>query len=296
MKIIRQILAHEGKTSLSRYSATTPDLLAWFKSFNMGKVWDDQVKPFNFLVAFQVSPTARGRAIADGTFNEEWIRSGGPSPVAPFDTDPMKAAKNCFDRVTGKPVPASLLATYREALWGYQLHPEAKFLNAEPFDRGRTARQPVRASGIELIGKEANRWEEQFLLGEDDDAQVIYGLLPASDDFHGQLGRFVERFGLSRVAGAAGVSRPTLTKLVKMKAPPTKRMRAKLEEAFTSLDDVEAWEHSRSAETLVRLRQRAADRGVRQLAADLGIDHGNLSAMLAGKRPVSRKVSLGLRP
>lgn len=254
------------------------------------------MKPFNFLIAFQVSADARGRAIADDTFDAAWIKSGGPSPVAPFHTDPRKAAKRCFDRVTGKPVPASLLATYREALCDYHLHAEAKFLNAEAFDRGRTVRQPVRASGVELIGKEANRWEEQFFLGQDEDAQVPYGLLPASDDFHERLGRIVERFGLSRVTDAAGVSRPALTKLLKAKATPTKRMRAKLEEAFDNLSDIEAWEHSQTAETLARLRQRAADRGVRQLAADLSMDHRNLSAMLAGKRPVSRKVSLMLRP
>jgi plasmid maintenance system antidote protein VapI len=282
--------------TLSRYSATTPDLLSWFKTFNTDKAWVDQVKPFNFLVAFQVSPTAHARAITDDTFDAAWLKSGGPSPVAPFVKDPKKAPKRCFDRVTGKPVPASLLASYGEALCDYHLHPEAKFLNADLFDRGHTVRQPVRATGVELIGKEANRWEEQFFLGQDEDAQVPYGLLPASDDFHVRLGRFVERFGPSRVADAAGVSRPALTKLVKTKAPPTKRMRAKLEEAFTSLDDVETWEHSRSAETLVRLRQRAADRGLRQLAADLGVHHGNLSAMLAGKRPVSRNVSLRLRP
>ena len=281
--------------TLSRYSATTPDLLAWFKSFNAGKPWEAQVKPFNFLVAFQVSPTARGKAIADGTFDSDWIKSGGPSPVAPFDKTPTKAAKRCFDRVTGQPVPASLLASYGEALCDYHLHPEAKFLNAEPFDHGHTVRQPVRATGVELIGKEANRWEEQFFLGEDEDAQVPYGLLPASDDFHGQLGRFVESFGLSRVAGAAGVSRPALTKLVKTKAPPTKKMRAKLEEAFANLAEVEARVHSQAIDTLARLQQRATDRGESQLAADLGIHRRNLYAMLAGKRPVSRKVRLALR-
>ena len=251
------------------------------------------MKPFNFLVAFQVSPTARGRAIADGMFDEGWIKSGGPSPVAPFDKDPKKAAKNCFDRVTGKPVPTSLLATYRESLWGYHLHPEAKFLNAEPFDRGRTLRQPLRASGIELIGKEANRWEEQFFLGEEEDAQINYGLLPSSDDCHEQLGRFVERFGLSRIAEAAGVSPRWLRTLVKKKVPPTKKTRRKLEEAFAGLTDMKAREQGRS-EALARLRQRAGDRGVTQLAAEIGVDRRNLSAMLAGRRPVSGKVQLAL--
>jgi len=33
------------------------------------------------------------------------------------------------------------------------------------------------------------------------------------------------------------LSRPALTKLVKTKAPPTKKMRAKLEEAFGNLEE-----------------------------------------------------------
>jgi DNA-binding phage protein len=269
--------------------------LGWFKSFNTGQAWEDQVKPFNFLVAFQVSPTARGRAIADGTFNEEWIKNGGPSPVAPFDRDPKKAAKRCFDRVTGKPVPASLLATYREALWGYHLHPEAKFLNAEPFDRGRTVRQPVRASGIELIGKEANRWEEQFFLGRDEEAQPVYGRLPECDRFHERLAHFVRHFGLPQVAQIAGVSERSLRRVRETKAKPTAQMRGRLEDAFVILQAREANEESQTAKTLARLRQRVADRGMRQLAADLGMDSKNLSAMLAGRRPVSRKVTRTLR-
>jgi hypothetical protein len=46
-----------------------------------------------------------------------------------------------------------LLAAYREALSDYHLHAEGKFLNAEPFDHGRTIRQPVKASAIEQGGR-----------------------------------------------------------------------------------------------------------------------------------------------
>jgi hypothetical protein len=233
-------LPNMDEPAISRYSASTPDLLGWFKDFNEGKDWNEQVKPFNFLVAFQISPAGRAKAIADGTFDQDWLKKDGPSPVAPFDKDPRKAAKKCFDRMTGKPVPKHLLATYREALSDYHLHAEAKFLNAEPFDRGHTIRQPVKATAVELIGKEANRWEEQFFLGEDEDAQISYGLLPSSDNFHGRLSRFIEQFGVARVAEAAGVSRRSLTRLHKWKAPPTKRMREKLEESFLVLASQEA--------------------------------------------------------
>jgi plasmid maintenance system antidote protein VapI len=188
-------------------------------------------------------------------------------------------------------VAKRLLATYREALSDYHLHAEAKFLNAEPFDRGRTIRQPVRATAVELIGKEANRWEEQFYLGEDEEAQIVYGLLPASDAFHNRLSRFVNRFGLSRVAEWAGVSRPVLTKLCRSKAAPTHRTRERLEEAFVILDGHEAKERAQKKKMHERLKERAAEIGHNQLAAELEVDRANLSAMLAGRRGVLAKMT-----
>jgi hypothetical protein len=76
-------------------------------------------------------------------------------------------------------------------------------LNADAFDRGRTIRQPVKAVATELIGKEANRWEEQYFLGQDEDAEISYGLLASSDRFHDRLAEFIKQFGLSRIAEIA---------------------------------------------------------------------------------------------
>src|SRR5690606_971844 len=86
-------------------------------------------------------------------------------PIAPYDSDPVRALPNVFDRVTGEPIPCDRLKTYAEALFQYHLSPEDKFANADHFDRGRTKRRHVVAMGITLIGKEANR------VGESGDAQ-----------------------------------------------------------------------------------------------------------------------------
>jgi hypothetical protein len=40
----------------SRYAATTPKLLRWFDKHNAGREYADQVKPSNFLLAFQIAP------------------------------------------------------------------------------------------------------------------------------------------------------------------------------------------------------------------------------------------------
>ena len=66
--------------------------------------------------------------------------------------------------------------TYAEALAQYHLRPESKFLNGDFCDRGRTERRHVVASQILHIGKEANKWEEQYFLGEDEDAEIEYGV------------------------------------------------------------------------------------------------------------------------
>ena len=61
-------------------------------------------------------------------------------------------------------------------------------------------------------------------------------------------------------------------------------MREKLEEAFTILEGIEAKEREKQEKALERLKKRAAEVGHKQLAAELGVDRGNLSAMLAGRR------------
>jgi hypothetical protein len=74
------------------------------------------VKPFNFLLAFQASQKSR-------FINEEIIfefpgkkrtREKIQKPIAPYNNNVGQAAKNCFDRETGEPVPSDQLKTYRE--------------------------------------------------------------------------------------------------------------------------------------------------------------------------------------
>jgi hypothetical protein len=67
------------------------------------------------------------------------------------------------------------LKTYAEALAQYHLHCESKFRRGEYLDRGATARRSVHVAGVRYIGKEANRWEEQFHLGYPE-AQIEYDM------------------------------------------------------------------------------------------------------------------------
>lgn len=200
----------------SRYGATTPSLRSWFRRFNAGKPLHQQVKSFNFLLAYQVSKPAFAQAMAEGSFDEELLGDGIPAVVAPYCDDPDLAVLGCFDRRTGRPVPASILNTYREAVGSYHLHPEAKFGNGEALDRGVTIRRHVEAIAIEYIGKEANRWEEQFYLGELPEAHVEYGRHPGSRERLMQMLRAAAgKFGIGALAQAAQLSRQQLHTLLK---------------------------------------------------------------------------------
>jgi hypothetical protein len=210
---------HPGlsKPAVSRYGATTPKLLCWFKLHNSGREYGDQVKPHNFLIAFQ------GHQDFIGTDGEPWTpKRGRPRksspirPVAPFNRNISDAAKTAFDRETGKCIEPDSLITYAEALAQYHLRPESKFLNGDFFDRGRTERRHVVALQILHIGKEANRWEEQYFLGPDDEAEIEYGVGPTADDLDAGLRELCRQVGEREAARKLEISRTALRRAMSL--------------------------------------------------------------------------------
>lgn len=192
----------------SRYAATTPPLQKWFKQFNLPRHYLDQVRPFGFMMAFQAWPTAILNA---GKVSISEKRASAPKPIAPFDAEIERAASNCFDRETGRPVDINSLKTYREVLAQYHLRPESKFLNGEYLDRGLTHRRHVEVASIRNIGKEANHWEEQFYLGADEGEQINYGNAPDdSKRSFRALRTEIKAAGQRRIARESGVSRRTI--------------------------------------------------------------------------------------
>jgi hypothetical protein len=217
----------------SRYHATTPAILGWFDRFNHGKTQLAQVKPFNFLLSF--SHTA---LVAAG--DEEEIVITAPKrrrkvkveplrPVASYNPDVLEAARNAYDRDTGRPIAYDELQTYAQALAQYHLHPEAKFENGDYWDKGPTVRRHVIVSAVNHIGKEANRWEEQFHLGPDPEAQLEYGFDPDSGgEIMQSIQRAAKALGQRGFAKEAGVSLRQVSSIVTGKARPTAKTVAKL--------------------------------------------------------------------
>src|SRR5262249_28533707 len=142
----------------SRYAATTPELLRWFKTYNQNRAYRDQVRPFGFLLAFQGLPTALTQGEIFEVEPQRAKRGPRPKatplrPIAPYSRNIGQAAKSCLDRETGNEIDPPLIKTYRMALSRYHLSPEPKFLNGGPYDRGPTRRRHIEAIGIHYIGK-----------------------------------------------------------------------------------------------------------------------------------------------
>jgi DNA-binding phage protein len=247
-----------NQPAASRYAATTPTLLRWYDRFNHGRDYANQVRPFNFLTVFP----ARHRLAPDwAEYTDEpgpekrrsRDRGDVPRPVAPYSADPTRAAKNCFDRLTGDPIPVNRLKTYAEALSDYHLHPESKFLNGDYTDRGPTFRRHVRAVGVRYIGKEANRWEQQFYLGLDPEAQIEYGCAPdAAEQALAAIRDAVISFGQRSLARTSDVAREQIRAILSRDAQPRPKTISKLLQAISVLHESEHVRTSRGSTTAWR--------------------------------------------
>jgi hypothetical protein len=285
------------KRAMSRYAATTPALLRWFRKFNAGKDYRDCVRPFGFICAFQAWSTPQAALSVDELAGRltprqrkrtlQRARLDAPQAVSPFDKEPDQAAAYAFDRETGNPIPVDQLMTYRQAVAQYHLHPDPKFLDADYLDSGYTERRHIEASILEYIGKEANRWEEQFFLGENPDAQVMYGAAP--DEIANTLANITsiaQQFGQRRLAKAARQSRSKLANTLKQRGRSDGSQIRRLMQAGDRLTDDQSIGLQRTEAVLEQVRQRLRAVGLRRYAGILGVDPTHLRRTLGGQRPI----------
>jgi plasmid maintenance system antidote protein VapI len=171
------------------------------------------------------------------------------------------------------------------------LRPEAKFENGNYLDSGPTRRRHVQATQINYIGKEANRWEEQFFLGVDEDAAIEYGADPRAALFD-ELRLAISKFGKQQLASCIGVSRNSLTKILDMKCQNlSPRMSQKIGSAIAALNMHSLGEETQNAILLELARAETAEIGLSEFARRLQIDASNLSKVTDGKRKLSRQLA-----
>lgn len=281
--------------AVSRYSATSPHLLRWFKTYNEGKPYSKQVKPFNFLLMFQASNINHVSCIDD---HEERIKLKYlPKAIAPFCKDSTIASDNCFDRNTGKLISKEQLKTYAQCLAQYHLHPEDKFHFADYLDRGIVQRRHIQAIAIEYIGKEANRWEEQLYLGENPEAQIEYGVLPEQKKrLRGSTLTFCRPFGPAKLAQQAGLSVSDVSDILQGKRNPRVEIWLKLMRAAQTLETQQYQADQKDKIFLEMTREICNQQSARKIAKESGIDHANLSHILNGKRNLTASMRAKLEP
>lgn len=204
------------RPAVSRYGATSPELLTWFKTYNLGKSYREQVKPFGFLLSLSAKDSASKESAVLATARGRRIKLKPIKPVTTFDKDLAKAVGKAFDRETGDPVPTKALRNYAEDLADYHLHPESKFLNGDYFDRGPTCRRHVRMLATKHIGKESNDWERQAILGFDPGAAPDYRVSPKDAAiFRNLLHAHFNLLGVGETARALDATQGKARKLIK---------------------------------------------------------------------------------
>jgi len=276
--------------AISRYAATTPDLLNWFKKYNEPRPYWQQVRPFGFLISLSaISTVSAEEPISQAQIkNSRPLKTAVPRPVAPYTRDPIVAAANAFDRDTAIRLHPGSLKSYRQDLARYHLHPEDKFLNGDYLDTGLTRRRHVIVRGLDFIGKEANRWEEQFFTGPVDSAEAKYGYSPVGHPpVRAALQKALKVHSQRELSNRLGVPRRVLAQILR---PSTKRLAANAYRSiFSALAELALADRIQdSAERIEReeLNRRIASEGLTQTANSLGIDPSNLRKMASGNRKI----------
>lgn len=196
---------------LSRYGASSPAMLRWMDSHNEGLSYDDRLKPFGLLYGLHAKERTLDFTGADALASSP---SKPIHPVAPFHPDRDKAVAQAFDRLTGEPVSIERLKTYADALKNYPYRQESKFANGEAFQRGKTRPRHVIATEMHYIGKEADRWEEEFLIGAGFDPMTRYGRNPDGDTaLFEDIRNAAQLHGQKPVADATGLARGSIRRI-----------------------------------------------------------------------------------
>ncbi len=261
----------------SRYAATSPDLLQWFKIYNAGRDYRDQVKPFGFLLSFKAGWDWAAESIVNSARKGRPKKMRPIKPIAPFESDARKAIPMAFDRESGQPVPATALQSYAEALAQYHLHPESKFLDGDYLDHGTTQRRHIHASGFCHIGKETNDWERQAILGMDANARPDYGF---SDEcvveFRSELRALVRVLGIGATAKALAATSRQLRSIIGNSGGTDKATVRKIAARLPVIMDRAEKLNNERAHELQRLSQTIEELGLRGTARKVGADASNL--------------------
>jgi len=152
--------------AVGRTTVSSPWLMRSLRSFNAGKSYAQQIKPFNFLLSAQVRELGHPVGVDPQRFHL----------IAPYESNPKKwLTLPWIDAHTGQRHRVSTaqtrspktagLKTYGDVLRSYEFHPEVKCAgpDGKPCSKqtiGLLSRRHIRIGQVRFIGKESNRLEE----------------------------------------------------------------------------------------------------------------------------------------
>jgi hypothetical protein len=279
-------LAGFDRPAASRYAATTPNLLNWFREYNEGCPYANRVRPFNFLLSLQAKSLMQSAAEDPYTAAGRTSERQAPRPAAPFHKDVLEAARRAFDRKTKKPIPIDQLRSLSRALVRYHLHPEAKFWGGDYDQSGRLTRRHIVADTVQAIGKETDDLDARETIGNPD-AEITYNFSPEDKaKLIAEIKRAKDRFGVRALSAAAKVSHHRLNDITAGKAVSDQVLTA-LSDAGRALDRAHETEQAAGQAALRCLADRVAKEGRNKLARLLETDPSNLTKILAGERRMS---------
>src|SRR5450631_4507619 len=80
-----------------RYSASSPQLLAWLDQWNAGKSYDEQIRPFGFMLSYTartgIFAQSHEASIVDSPTRGRPRQNCVPKPIAPY---PLMSATEQF--------------------------------------------------------------------------------------------------------------------------------------------------------------------------------------------------------
>ena len=274
----------------SQYTATAPDRLRPFSDYNRRSAASERVRPFNFLLWFH--PRRPEELVIEGHDIEWSKRTRTPKPVAAYDKDPGRAAKQTFDRETREGVSEIWLKSYARTLRTYARHPETKFAGGEHGSSGALRRRHVFAGPPIFLGKEADRWEEDGEIGVSDDSAIEYDA--SSDQQQSiveQIRETLKHFTHRQLARAAHVSEHTISELLRGDQPVRASARNGLLTALHKLDQARERQARDNDAMLSSLREEVSRTSVKETSIRIGCDPSNLRQILAEKRAIPKALA-----
>jgi len=251
MNIIRKALGLSAKRltfencpAVGRITVSSPAVMLPLSKLNQGKKYEDQVKPFNFLLSCHVKQL--GHPI--GSDPEHFHL------IAPYESDSKRWLKiDWIDQYTGNKYGITTnhyygdrrnacIKTYGDILIEYEFHPETKNADADGNPSGKQTigllqRRRVQIELIKYIGKESNSIEdvESGLAHSEADVYTHYPD-PRRDEWEIQMRPALRKAPLSVLEKETGLSRRTLIYARTGKRKPHQKHRELLVSALRKLN------------------------------------------------------------